>query len=86
MSFRIAGGQITEARFRAIGCPVTVAAGSWATEALRGRTVAEALALRDDDVARALGGLDASEIRRSVLVERVIAAALARFASGDPDP
>ena len=56
------------------------------TEALAGLTVTQALALRDADVAAALGGLDADEIRRSVLVERVILAALGRFASAAPDP
>lgn len=33
---RIAGGQVTEARFRAFGCPHFLAASSWLTDRLRG--------------------------------------------------
>jgi len=36
LSCRIAEGQVTEARFRAFGCPHFLAAASWLTDRLRG--------------------------------------------------
>jgi len=82
LSFRLEGDRIAAVRFRAYGCPVTIAAGSWATEALPGLTIREALELTDEAVARALGGLAEDQIERSVLVERVIRAAFAPPSSG----
>jgi NifU-like protein involved in Fe-S cluster formation len=36
LSCRIAGDRVTEARFRAFGCPHFLAAASWLTDRLRG--------------------------------------------------
>ena len=49
------------------------------TVLLTGMTVGEALALRDTDVAQALGGLPPNKVHCSVLAEEVIQAALARY-------
>ncbi len=40
-SARIAEGRIAEIRFRAYGCPHTIAAASWLTERLYGAAVAD---------------------------------------------
>lgn len=76
LTFRIEAGRIADVRFRAAGCPVAIAAGSVATELLLGKTLAEALRLRDAEVIGALGGLPSAGLRRSVLVARTVAAAL----------
>lgn len=35
---RVTGGQVSEARFQAFGCPQLLAAASWLTERVRGAT------------------------------------------------
>jgi nitrogen fixation NifU-like protein len=42
LQIRLVGGRIASACFRAYGCGATIAAGSWTTEWLRGRSLAEA--------------------------------------------
>lgn len=81
LSVRIQDGRITEARFRAQGCPAAIAASSMTTVLLTGRTLAEAAALRDVDVAEALGGLPANKLHCSVLAEDVIQAILEQYQS-----
>lgn len=41
-SVRIAGGRIADARFRAYGCPHTIAAASWVAQQLLGQPVGQA--------------------------------------------
>jgi NifU-like protein involved in Fe-S cluster formation len=56
LAFALEGDRITEVRFRCRGCVVAIAAASVATTLLEGRTIADALALTDDDVVAALDG------------------------------
>ncbi|RLT52013.1 MAG: iron-sulfur cluster assembly scaffold protein [Chloroflexi bacterium] len=79
LSIRLSDGRIAEARFLAEGCPAAIAAASMTTVLLTGMTVGEALALRDTDVAQALGGLPPNKVHCSVLAEEVIQAALASY-------
>lgn len=41
LSVRMAGGQVDEARFQALGCPYTIAVGAWLAQWLIGRRSAE---------------------------------------------
>ncbi len=50
-----ARGRVTDARFKAFGCPVTIACGSWATLALIGRTLQETRQVDAARIARELG-------------------------------
>lgn len=52
---RAAAGRVAAARFQALGCPSTIAAGDLLCEWLEGRTLSEAAALRSATVAEALG-------------------------------
>jgi nitrogen fixation NifU-like protein len=76
LSLRIAAGRIVAARFRTEGCPAAIAASSITTELILGKTLPEAAALRDTDVAEALGGLPRNKLHCSVLAEDVIRAAI----------
>ena len=82
ITMRIDGGRIAEVRFKAFGCPVTIAAGSLATEMLAGMTIQQALELTDAQVADALGGVPEERIRCSVLVQKVIRRALGSLVAG----
>ena len=83
LSLRITrDGIVDEARFRAYGCVVAIAAGSMLTEMLRGLTIADAARISDADVAMALGGIPAAKLRCSVLAGEAIGRALGGFRGG----
>jgi nitrogen fixation protein NifU and related proteins len=81
LAVRISGGRITAARFRTEGCPAAIAASSITTELIQGKTLEEALSLRDVDVERALGGLPRNKLHCSVLAEDVIRATIEEYQS-----
>ena len=76
---RVADGRIAEAKFRTFGCAAAIAASSALTEMLRGRSLDEALQIRKEDVAGALGGLPPTKLHCSVLAEDAVRAAVADY-------
>lgn len=80
LRLRIEGGRIADARFRALGCTAAIAASSFLTEWLVGRSVAEARALTDEALAEAMGGLPPGRVHCSVLAEEALASCLADHA------
>lgn len=79
LTLRIQGGVVQEARFQTEGCVGAIAAGSVATELLKGRDVATARGLTRDEIDRALGGLPAAKRHASALVESCLRLALAGY-------
>ena len=76
LSLRLDGGRITEVRFRTKGCVPSIACGSALTEMLQGKFVAEARALRREDLVAAVGGLSNESMHASHLALDALAAAL----------
>ncbi len=76
---RIENDRIVEAKFKTMGCPAAIAAGSITTEMLLGRTVDESLTLSREEVSAALGGLSPQKVHCSVLSEDAIKAAIRRY-------
>ncbi len=68
-------GVIVDARFKTFGCGSAIAASSLATEWLKGRTVEEALQIRNTDIVNELS-LPPVKIHCSVLAEDAIKAAI----------
>ena len=73
---KIEDGVITDVKFKTFGCGAAVATSSMATEMVKGKTIAEALALPNKAVAEALDGLPPIKMPCSVLAEDAIKAAL----------
>jgi len=71
-------GVIDEARFKTFGCGSAIASSSLATEWLKGRTVDEALAIKNTDIVAELA-LPPVKIHCSVLAEDAIKAAIADY-------
>ncbi len=71
-------GVIEEARFKTFGCGSAIASSSLVTEWVKGRTVEQALAITNRDVARELE-LPPVKVHCSVLAEDAIKAAIADF-------
>ncbi len=66
---------IEEAKFKTFGCGSAIASSSLATEWVKGKTVEEALAIRNTDIVRELS-LPPVKIHCSVLAEDAIKAAI----------
>jgi len=71
-------GVIEDAKFKTFGCGSAIASSSLATEWLRGKTVDEALAIKNTDIVNELA-LPPVKIHCSVLAEDAIKAAIADY-------
>ena len=76
---KVEGNRIVDARFLTFGCAAAIAASSMTTEMLKGKTIEEALALSDEAVAEALGGLPPTKVHCSVLAEKALRAAVSDY-------
>lgn len=72
---------ITDVKFETFGCAAAVATSSVATEMVKGKTLDEALKIKNSDVIAALDGLPAQKIHCSVLAEEAIKAAIDDYRS-----
>lgn len=76
MYLKIDDDRITDVSFETFGCGSAIASSSVATELIKGKSVSEALALTNEEVVEALGGLPAHKIHCSVLAKEAIEAAV----------
>ncbi|MBO5776238.1 MAG: iron-sulfur cluster assembly scaffold protein [Clostridia bacterium] len=72
---------IVDAKFKTFGCAAAIATASVATDMLIGKTIEEALQIKNADVVAYLGGLPPQKIHCSVLAEEAIQAAVADYRS-----
>jgi nitrogen fixation NifU-like protein len=76
LAFSLEEDRISQVCFQTLGCPAAIAAGSAATVLLQGKTVQEALAMKNMDVVEFLDGLPESKLDCSVLAQQATQAAL----------
>ena len=70
---------ITDVKFNTFGCGAAIATSSVATEMIKGKSILEAMKVRNKDVIDALGELPAVKIHCSVLAEQAVQAAVMDF-------
>ena len=76
MYLQITDGRIEDVKFETFGCGSAIASSSMATTMIKGKTIAQALAVTNKQVVEALGGLPAHKLHCSVLAEESIKAAV----------
>lgn len=76
ISLRIENDRIVDAKFKTFGCAAAIASSETATEMIKGKTLDEALQIKNADVVEVLEGLPPQKIHCSVLAEEAIAAAI----------
>lgn len=74
---------IEDVKFKAFGCGSAIAASSYASQAIRGKTIAEALELTNKDIAKELS-LPPVKLHCSMLAEETIQAAVSNYLSKNP--
>lgn len=72
---KVKNGKIADATFWTNGCSATVACGSMATEIIKGEDVAQALAINQSDILKALGGLPEGNHHCALLAANAVKAA-----------
>ena len=73
---KIENDIIVDVKFETFGCGSAIASSSMATEMIKGKSIADAMALTNKAVAEALDGLPAHKLHCSVLAEDAIKNAL----------
>ena len=77
----IEDGIIKDAKFKTFGCAAAVASSSTATAMIIGKTIDEALKIKNSDVIETLEGLPPQKIHCSVLAEEAIKLAIEDYHS-----
>ena len=75
LQIKVQDGIITDARFKTYGCGSAIASSSLVTEWVKGRTLDEAAALKNSEIAEELA-LPPVKIHCSILAEDAIKAAV----------
>ncbi|HET9839705.1 MAG TPA: iron-sulfur cluster assembly scaffold protein [Candidatus Angelobacter sp.] len=79
LAVKLAGGRIAQVRYRTRGCVASIAAGSCLTEMIQGKSLAEASAVRREQLLEALGGLPNASVHATHLAMDVLSELLKKL-------
>ena len=76
ISIKVRDNVIDDVRFQTFGCGAAIATSSIVTEMAKGKSLEEARAITNEDVARALGGLPPNKMHCSNMAADALQSAL----------
>ena len=79
-------GKITDVAFWTDGCSTTAACGSMATEIIKGEDISHALAINQNDLLKALGGLPEGNHHCALLAANAVKAAIQDYITIRKEP
>ncbi len=79
LTLKIEQDRIVDIRYKIFGCGAAVATSSIGSEMAKGKTLEEALAIRDADVTAALGGLPEEKEHCSNLIASALQAGIRQY-------
>jgi nitrogen fixation NifU-like protein len=79
MYLKIKEDIIIDTKVKVLGCSVAIAAASVLSEMVKGKTIDEALSIKNENISNVLGGLPPRKMNCSVLAEAVLRDAIYRY-------
>ena len=73
---KIKDNKITDIKFETLGCAAAIGVSSVLTEMVKGKTIDEALKIKNQDIVKELGGVPPNKIHCSVLGEQALKKAI----------
>ncbi len=76
---RVREGKVSDAKFKVQGCVPAIACGSWLTDTIKGKSLAELAAISAEQIETGLGGLPVASHHASMLAVTALQEAIEKL-------